>query len=88
VKLYFRHKAVKDIIHGKLNVTMAMSMSIEDSKYQESAFQHYLDQEKVYVNRSSIILVDARMIGVFLPPNGSKPHILRCPERKLNGHNK
>jgi hypothetical protein len=43
-----------------------MMKSILQMKDMGSAFQTYLNKEKVYVSQAALCLADARIIGVFL----------------------
>jgi hypothetical protein len=60
LELYHQHRIVADGIRGEINVSMSKTMG--DMK----DVRKYLIKEKFYVSQASLVLVDARAIGVVL----------------------
>jgi hypothetical protein len=77
IYLYFQHKVIKDGVRGKINVKI--SKSISQMKEANSIFRSNLDKEKVYLSQTSLGLVDAHLIGVFLQAD---PNLTFCNDRK------
>jgi hypothetical protein len=58
--MYYQRCTVNESIRGKVNVTMAKSMS--EMNDPSSPFHKYLNKHKVFVTQESLRLLDARIM--------------------------
>jgi hypothetical protein len=63
-EVYYQHRVVGNGVRVEIN--MAMSKTMGDTKDLVTPFRKYLNKEKVYVSQATLGLVDAILIGIML----------------------